>query len=112
MAAGIIFFSDDLFDLLDVVGEHFLDSALEGGSWGRTSGAGSNHFDSQDSCLFVEGDKLDVSSIVLDVRSDSAGDNLFDKLDNLGIIRIDVIWFWIDERVQTVTLLVSKGFLF
>ena len=79
---GLILDLLDTFDFGDVEHEHVLDAGLEGEGRGGAAATGSLEFE-PDNAVMGEAFKFQVAPIALDNRSDSAGQNLLDRSDNI-----------------------------
>lgn len=101
-----------ILDLFDIVSEHLLHSPLQRGCGGRASRAGPDHLDLHYAWLLVEWNEFHVSAVFLHGWSDPVGDYLFYEADQLRIVCIIFIGFYIVGHVHRKPSSVRIGRLF
>lgn len=104
------FLRNYFFYLRNIIRQHSLYASFECGAWRWTPCACSNEFYYQFSCFVVETDVFYVSAVLLYVWSDATSDYLFYELDDLRIIWVDLVWFYIKGRVHKTALSTKRGF--
>ena len=105
----LIFFSNYTLYLLYIISQHLLYSTLQRRAGRRTACTCSNHLDLKYSSVFIELNKLDITTIFLNIWSNATCDYLFYELNYLWIIGISLFWFLVMDSLHSWALSARIG---